>query len=142
MIRESNKKTLVFGASLRPERVSNMVIYRLLDNAHEVVAIGGRKGEIEEVEVQTGQPGIEDIHTITMYMGERRQQDHEDYLVSLNPKRIIFNPGAENPDFAFRARSMGIETLNACTFSTRTSGNLLNLSTVLCGLGTIPLSRD
>lgn len=115
-------KTLVFGASLKPERISNLVIHRLLKHKQKVLAIGGRQGTVEGIEILKGHPVLDGVHTITMYMGEARQKYHEDYLLSLEPKRIIFNPGAENPEFAFRARKKGIITENACTLVMLTTG--------------------
>lgn len=108
-------KTLIFGASTNPARYSYIAIERLKANNHEIEAIGGRDGEVMDIKIQTGHPLLTDIHTITMYMGESRQKEHEDYLLSLHPKRIIFNPGAENPALSKRARDLGIDVLNACT---------------------------
>lgn len=109
------KKTLVFGASLKEQRYSNKAIKLLNEYNHPIVAIGGRRGNVNDIDILTGHPEIEDIHTITIYMRKERQKDHEDYLLSLNPKRIIFNPGAENSAFASKARSKGIITEEACT---------------------------
>jgi len=111
----SAPKTLVFGASLKAERYSNKAVKMLRQYDKHVLAIGGRSGQVDDVEIQTGHPNLQGIDTITMYMGEDRQQDHEDYLLSLNPRRIIFNPGAENPSFAQKARSQGVLTEEACT---------------------------
>jgi len=108
-------KTLIFGASTNPTRYSYLAMERLKAYGHEIVAIGGREAEVMETKIQTGHPEINGIHTITMYMGEKRQEEHEDYLLSLNPKRIIFNPGAENHSLYNRAKSQGIEVMEACT---------------------------
>lgn len=108
-------KTLIFGASTNPQRYSYLALERLIAYNHEVFAIGGRKSEVLGTEILTGHPNLDDIHTITMYMGAERQADHEEYLLSLNPKRIIFNPGAENDSLAKKAREKGIEVLEACT---------------------------
>lgn len=108
-------KTLVFGASLNTDRYSNRAIKRLLKHNIEVVAVGGREGTVEGVEIQTGHPQLEEVDTITMYMGPARQSDHEEYLIGLKPRRIIFNPGAENRHFSYRARAAGILTTEACT---------------------------
>ena len=107
--------TLVFGASLKDERYSNKAIRMLLDNDHNILAIGGRKGDVEGVSIMTGNPELSGVDTITMYMGEDRQQDHEEYLLSLKPRRIIFNPGAENRGFAMKAKEQGILVEEACT---------------------------
>ncbi len=108
-------KTLVFGASLKEERYSNAAIRMLREYDHEVVAIGGRVGTVVDVEILRGHPDIADIHTITMYMRAQRQEDHLDFLMGLTPKRVIFNPGAENPKFEQILKMKGVEVLRACT---------------------------
>lgn len=109
------RSTLVFGASMKPERYSNKVMRMLKDQGYSTIAIGGREDEFEGIKILTGQPPLKGIDTITMYMGEDRQAEHEDYILSLAPKRIIFNPGAENISLARKASDLGIEVLEACT---------------------------
>lgn len=82
---------------------------------HEVIAIGGRKGVVGDIEILTGHPDIKEIHTITIYMGKQRQEKHHSYLLGLKPKRILFNPGAENTILYQAAKVQGIEVLNSCT---------------------------
>ncbi|MFT6335972.1 MAG: histidine triad (HIT) family protein [Halioglobus sp.] len=114
-LRNVENGTLVFGASLKGERYSNKAIKMLVSHDHNVLAIGGRKGEVDGISILTGQPDLSAVDTITMYMGEERQKDHEDYLLSLRPRRIIFNPGAENRGFAQKAREKGVIIEEACT---------------------------
>ena len=109
------KKTLVLGASLKPERYSNLAIHRLLQHGHPVEAVGLRAGDVEGVPIQTGMPDLADIHTITVYMNAKNQAAFEGYMLQLRPSRIVFNPGAENPDFAQRAAAAGVEVQEACT---------------------------
>jgi len=111
----NSKTTLVFGASLKEERYSNKAIKMLSANDHNVVAIGGREGDVDNVQISIGHPQLDNIDTITMYMGEDRQEEHIEYLLSLNPRRIIFNPGAENKVFFQRAKEKGIIVEEACT---------------------------
>ncbi len=108
-------KTLVFGASLKEERYSNKAIRMLLDYGHQVEAIGGRAGEVQGIQIKTGHPFLDDVHTITMYMGEKRQKEHMDYLIGLSPKRVLFNPGAEHAAFEMMLRDKGILVERACT---------------------------
>ena len=110
-----NKKTLVFGASINPERYSNKAMKMLKEYGHSIDAIGGRENEFEGTKILTGHPTLEGIDTITMYMGDARQTEHEEYLLSLQPRRIIFNPGAENVSLAKKARELDIEVIEACT---------------------------
>ena len=111
----NTKRTLVLGASSNPEQYSHMAVKRLIAAGHPVVAIGKSPMNIDGVEVETDKQPHENIDTVTMYLNQQRQLDYEDYIISLHPSRIIFNPGAENELFKLRAEKEGIETLNACT---------------------------
>ncbi|GAB5540211.1 MAG: CoA-binding protein [Salibacteraceae bacterium] len=110
------KVTAIFGASPNKTRYSNIAANMLREYKHEVVPLGLRKGEIADTEIKTDWPKhIENLDTITMYVGAPRQPDHYAYLLGLKPKRIIFNPGAENPELAGLATIQGIEVVEACT---------------------------
>lgn len=109
------KKTLVIGASENPARYSNMAIKRLLSYQHPVVAIGKKKGTVGPVAIETEQQPFSGIDTVTMYLNPLRQPEYYDYILSLHPKRIIFNPGAENDELAELAEKNGIKPLEACT---------------------------
>jgi predicted CoA-binding protein len=109
------KKTLVIGGSIKPERYSNKAIRLLRRYDHPVMAIGLREGKVKDVDIQTGRPDFRDIHTVTLYVGPRNQPPFYDYLLKLQPERIIFNPGTENPDFEQMAIKKGIQTVNHCT---------------------------
>jgi predicted CoA-binding protein len=110
-----NKKTLVLGASANPSRYSYLAINRLSAYRHPVVAIGLKEGEVTGVKIQTGKPQIEDIDTITLYLNPTNQKPYYDYILSLKPKRIIFNPGTENDELEEMARKNGIKPMEACT---------------------------
>ncbi|MCC6725152.1 MAG: CoA-binding protein [Saprospiraceae bacterium] len=109
------KKTLVIGASTNPERYSYLAINSLLKHGYEVVAIGRKAGEINGVHIQTGQPPLTGIDTVTLYLNLSHQEEYYDYLLQMKPRRIIFNPGAENYDLLDRASRVGIECIEACT---------------------------
>jgi predicted CoA-binding protein len=110
-----DKKTLVFGASLKPERYSNLVINRLVQNGIETVGFGLRQGEVAGVKIRTSLEGLTDLHTITLYMNPVRQKAFYKDLVRLAPGRVIFNPGTENPQLYELLREAGIEVQVACT---------------------------
>ncbi len=109
------KKTLVLGASNNPARYSNMAIEKLVKYEQPVVAIGLRSGTVADIEIFTDKPVLDDIHTVTMYISPKRQPEYYDYLVGLKPKRIIFNPGTENPEFYKILEKNGIKVDPACT---------------------------
>lgn len=111
----TSKKTLVLGASSKPEQYSNLAVRKLVSAGHPVEAIGREAFSIDELHVRTQPELFTDIHTVTLYLNSSRQASYEDYILSLHPKRIIFNPGAENPPFFEKARQNGIEVIEACT---------------------------
>lgn len=109
------QKVLVMGASLNPERYSYMATNMLLDYGHEVMAFGLREGEIRNVWIHKELPKDPEVDTVTLYLGPANQTAYYDYILELNPKRVIFNPGTENPEFEERLKAKGIEPLRACT---------------------------
>jgi len=117
------KSTLVLGASPNPTRYAHLATRRLKQAGHEVYPVGIRKGEIAGLEIHTDQPQIEGLDTITLYVGPGRQAAYYNYILSLNPKRIIFNPGTENAELMRLAREKGIETEIACTLVMLSTGS-------------------
>lgn len=119
-----SKKTIIFGATTNPNRYAYLAAERLTNHHHEFVPIGIKKGEVfgKEIVNLNDKPTITDVHTITMYVGPQNQKEWEDYILSLNPKRIIFNPGAENESLEKKAAKNGIEVLEACTLVMLGSG--------------------
>ena len=111
----SPKKTLVVGASENPERYSYLATKLLVAHGHPVLCIGLKEGRIDDTPIVTGEPVLIDIHTITLYVNPTAQHALIPYLFSLNPRRIIFNPGTENEAFTMVAKQKGIETMDACT---------------------------
>ena len=115
-------KTLVLGASIHPSRYSFIAINHLLEHGHEVVAVGKDGGEVNGVKIQNDFPKGEVIDTVTMYLNPIRQKDYYDKILNLKPRRIIFNPGAENPEFEKLAHQNGIQTETACTLVLLSTG--------------------
>ena len=116
------KKTLVLGASQNPARYSYLAINRLRSKQQPVVAIGKKTGKVEDVEIETGQPALKDVDTVTLYLNAQNQKQYYDYILSLHPKRIIFNPGAENSELEALAEANGIKTMEACTLVLLSTG--------------------
>ncbi|MBN4085250.1 CoA-binding protein [Flavobacteriaceae bacterium AH-315-B10] len=112
-----NNKTLVFGASLNSNRYSNMAINRLVNNGLDVVAYGLKEGEISGMNIETDLKHYENIDTVTLYMNPKRQKEFYNYIVSLQPKRVIFNPGTENPEFYPILKKNNIDFEVACTLT-------------------------
>ena len=110
-----NKKTLVFGASLKPNRYSNYAIQKLVANTNDVIAFGLKKGEVEGIEIDNELLPYKNIHTITLYLNPERQKEYYEYIISLKPNRVIFNPGTENPELYKILKDNEIDFEVACT---------------------------
>jgi predicted CoA-binding protein len=109
------KKTLVLGASDNPSRYSYLAIQRLRKNDHPVVAIGKKKSILNDVTIDTEKTPVTDVDTVTLYLNPKNQKEYYHYILSLKPKRIIFNPGAENDELAELAMKNNIQPIEACT---------------------------
>jgi len=109
------KKTLVVGASLNPNRYSNIAIKRLTEKGLETVAIGLREGKIFNVVIDTERKDFKEINTVTLYLNPKRQEEYYNYIIGLKPKRVIFNPGTENLEFIKLLNKNNIESEIACT---------------------------
>ena len=118
----NQKKTLVIGASENPSRYSNLAIQKLNAYQHPVVAIGLRKGMVGKTAIETEKKPMEDIDTVTLYLNPTKQKEYYDYILSLAPKRIIFNPGTENDELADLAAEKNIKPMEACTLVLLSTG--------------------
>ena len=118
-----SKTTVVIGASPDPSRYSNMAVLRLTEHGHTVYAVGMRGGKIGETDITTDRPIWSNIDTVTLYVGPQNQAVWQEYILSLKPKRLVFNPGAENPALFKAATAKGIECVDACTLVMLSVGN-------------------
>lgn len=109
------KKTLVIGASEKTDRYANKAVRMLQEHDVPVLAFGNRAGKINDTLISTEFPSDEDIHSVTLYLSPKNQVSYYDTIIDLKPKRVIFNPGTENPEFEKQLNKHGIETEVACT---------------------------
>ena len=103
------------GASLRPDRYSNYAIHSLIDKNIEAIGLGLKEGNINGVKIHIGLQNFENIHTITVYLGPKRQRDYYDYIISLRPQRVIFNPGTKNQELEDLLDENNIFYESSCT---------------------------
>ena len=87
----------------------------LVNYGHEMVPVGIKKGEVAGQKILNGQPHIEGVDTVALYVGARHQIELYDYILRLKPKRIIFNPGTENDELISLAKKNHIEPILGCT---------------------------
>jgi len=122
MTQNEKKKTLILGASANPSRYSYLAVQRLRKHGHPVVAIGKKNTVVEDVKIETEKKQFDDIDTITLYLNPLHQQEYYNYILSLKPKRIIFNPGAENDELTDLAQKNNIQPIEACTLVLLSTG--------------------
>jgi hypothetical protein len=111
----SGKKTLVLGASSNPSRYSFLALNKLREHRHPVIALGKTSSNVGDVSIQTEKTVIPELDTVTVYLNPENQKSYYDYILSQHPRRVIFNPGAENPEFEKKLQENGIATMEACT---------------------------
>lgn len=116
------KKTLVLGASPNPLRFSHKMVKSLIRHNITVVPVGFRSGEISGINILVGKPDIKHVHTISLYIGSKRQPGYYEYIFSLKPKRIIFNPGTINPELMKLAKQKKIQVVTDCALVMVSSG--------------------
>ena len=109
------KRTLIIGASSNPERYAYKAAERLLAHGHEIKLLGLRPDVIFGQTIDTERKQYEQLDTVTLYVGPKNQPGYYDYIVSLKPNRVIFNPGTENPEFEIILKKNGIAYEEACT---------------------------
>jgi uncharacterized protein len=109
------KTTLVLGASHNPERFSYKAVRQLQAGNIPVIALGRRNADLGNIQIRKGMPDdITGVHTVTMYLSAANQKEYYDFIFSLRPERIIFNPGTINPELQAIARQKGIEVITDC----------------------------
>ena len=116
------KKTLVLGATPDSSRYAYLASNKLVRHGHEIINVGIKKGEVAGVKIEKPERVHTDVDTITLYVGPHNQTSLFDYILRTNPKRLIFNPGTENPELEAKAQEKGIETMEACTLVLLSTG--------------------
>jgi len=119
---ETNKPTVIIGASTNPERYSYRAANKLNNAGHTFYPVGQKKGEVFGKTIQPFGTQFNNVDTITMYLNPQAQKEYYNYIFSLQPKRIVFNPGTENPELEELAKQKGIEVTEACTLVLLSTG--------------------
>ena|SRR6478609_3498067 len=110
-----NKKTLIIGATTKPDRAAFKAIGLLVSKGHSVLAVGQNAGEVAGVKINTKAIPVKNIDTISLYINPSRQRDYYNYIVEAQPKRVLFNPGTENPELYQLLELNNIKYEAACT---------------------------
>lgn len=111
------KKTVVIGASENPGRYSQMATLSLQKHGHEVIPVGLKEGKFNGIPILSlnNKNELTDVDTLTLYVGPLHQPAWFEYILNIKPKRVIFNPGTENPELEQLLEKNGIDYLHACT---------------------------
>jgi len=110
-----SKRTIVLGAVAFPSRYAFKAVHALVEKGHEVIPLGIRDGTIADIEIIKDKPKLGAIDTVTVYLNRGNQVEWYDYLFELNPKRVIFNPGAENRELASLLNEKNVQIIEDCT---------------------------
>jgi len=110
-----NKKTLLLGATIKPEKYAYLALNRLVEKKHNVIAIGSTLGEVAGIKIKTKKLPLKNIDTVTLYLNPEHQKEYYNYIIELKPKRVIFNPGSENQEFYQLLKANKINIEFACT---------------------------
>lgn len=116
------KKTLIIGASPDESRYAYKAAHMLRKFQHDIVNVGIKKGEVAGVLIEKPETIHDDIDTVTLYIGPALQADYHEYILKTKPKRVIFNPGTENPELEALLEQHGIEPVEACTLVLLSTG--------------------
>lgn len=114
---EDKNKTVIIGATPNPARYAYTAAQMLTRSGHPIVPLSIKKGAVagEEIKDLREKPEISGVDTVTLYIGPQNQPEWYEYILSLSPRRIIFNPGTENEEFIRLARQKEIEPVLGCT---------------------------
>ena len=110
------ENVVVIGASNNEERYSNKAMKMLAEHGHNPIPVAPAVETILGRKVYaraTDAPGK--IDTVTMYVGPARQQEIIEQILAIQPRRVIFNPGTENPEVYDRLKAANIEVVEGCT---------------------------
>lgn len=108
-------KTVVIGASPNPDKFSFLAVEKLMAYGHEVIALGIREGMIGNQAIIVGKPEIKEVDTVTLYVGPTNLESWKEYIISLKPRRVIFNPGTEDIEFEKLLQKKSIKPIEDCT---------------------------
>ena len=114
-------KIVVLGATPNRDRYSYKAVKALRKRHYDVVALGVQKGEIAGIVIQNDRPVLDDVDAVMLYLNPERQKPLYEYILSIKPRRIIFNPGTDNEELADLAEKNGIEVVRQCALIMLTS---------------------
>ena len=110
------ENVVVIGASENEERYSNKAMKMLAEYGHNPIPVAPARDRIFDRKAYSRASDVaEKVDTVTMYVGPARQQGLIEQIIALAPKRVIFNPGSENPAAYGQLQAAGIEAIEACT---------------------------
>lgn len=107
---------VILGASEKPDRYANKAFHLLKEYGHAPVPVSPRLKELEGMHVFSSLSEVANpVDTLTMYVGKEKSSQLKNEILALKPKRVIFNPGSENPDLKKALEQSGIEVVEGCT---------------------------
>ena len=118
-------KSVIVGSVPKPYRYAYRAAEMMKSRDFDYVPLGIQEGDVlgEQILNLHDKPRIKNVDTLTLYINPSRQKEWYDYMLSLKPNRIIFNPGTENQEFKSLAENQGIVCVEACTLVMLSTGD-------------------
>jgi uncharacterized protein len=113
---DANSVVAVLGASPKEDRYSFKAVHLLKEYGFIPIPVHPAGHTVD------GIPGVKTlddisipVDTLTIYVGQEISQKEQERILRLKPRRVIFNPGAENDPLAEMLEKTGFEVVRNCT---------------------------
>ena len=109
-------KVALLGASDKPDRFAYKAFKKLQASGHQVFLVHPKLTSIEGTPVWAGLASLpEKPDTVTLYISEAVSTPLAQAILSSGARRVIFNPGTENPELEAVLKNAGIKIVHDCT---------------------------
>lgn len=115
---------VLLGASFNPSCPGYMAGKFLHNKGFQLHAVAQKKGQLDGLDIHDASNPPDHADTISVFLNQGRQKNYYDYILNLHPKRIIFNPGTENPELIELATQRNIQIIKGCTIAMLMNGVL------------------
>ena len=106
----------VLGASPKEDRYSFKAVHMLKEHGHNPIPVHPAGHAVDGIDgVKSLDDIVRGVDTLTLYVNAAISGGQLDKIIALKPRRVVFNPGAENSELAKKLKAAGIEVVEACT---------------------------
>jgi predicted CoA-binding protein len=117
-----NQTVLVLGATDNTNLTSYSAIKLMMHRGLHVMALGPKKTRIDQIAITDEPAAIKQADVVSIFLSAKKQRKYYDYILSLKPEKLVFNPGTENPELEFLAQKNQIQIIKGCTIALLANG--------------------